>query len=211
MLVKRYLLLESGTNEYPSIHELPYETLEEAFEALHSEFKRLVECVFGKNHVIEYDQNGDAELVDDEGIRYSLVHDGGEDSPSFFVYDGKGTVCTGVLREITIHTNAIELARGYLEKEHSDLLEVAKEHFLRHVGVNFDAEDGSDEELDSDVANQLFIDTYGFSADEAVNDSSDFYLLEDMVDLFKKKRNGDEPESQVWDNVVRAVLMRYRG
>lgn len=204
-MIKRYLLLEADNNGFPYIHELPYETLEEAFDALHREFKRLVEHVFGKGHVIDYDQDGDAELIDDDGIRYSLVHDGGEDSPSFFVHDGKGTVYTGVLREITIHANATELERGYRQAEHKYLLEDAERHFLEHVGFDIEDDDGNNA-----IANQRFMDTYGFSVDEAINDSSDFYLLDDMVALFERKRDCNEPENEVWANVVDAVLMRCR-
>ncbi len=205
MIAKRYLLLEGETNGFPAIVELPYEKLSDAIEALEREFKRLVDGVFGKDHVIKYDQNGDAELIDDDGIRYSLVHDGGEDSPSFFVHDGKGTVYTGVLREITIHANATELERGYRQAEHKYLLEDAERHFLEYVGFDVDADE---EDGDNAAANQTFMDTYGFSIGEAINDSSESYLLDDMVELFERKRDCNLPENDVWENVVQAVLMR---
>ena len=205
MFVKRYLLLESDNNGFPYIYELPYETLEEAFDALHREFKRLVEQVFGKDHVIDYDQNGDAELIDDDGIRYSLVHDGGEDSPSFFVHDGKGTVYTGVLREITVCLNATERERAYREHERQYRLMDAERQLYTYLGYEEDAKD-SEEDADNSVILQQFEDRYGFSLSEAVNDSSDHYLLDSIVYEFDDLFDCNLPENDIWCAAVRNVL-----
>ena len=206
MFVKRYLLLEADNNSFPAIHELPYETLKEAFDALNSEFERLVKNVFGKDHVIEYDQKGDAELIDDDGIRYSLVLDGGEDSPSFFVHDGKGTVYTGVLREITVWLNATERERAYREHERQYRLMDAERQLYTYLGYEEDAEEDSEEDVENRAILQQFEDRYGFSLSEAVNDSSDHYLLDNIVYEFDDLFDCNLPENDIWCDAVRNVL-----
>lgn len=205
MFTKRYLLIEGNTTRSPFIQELPYETLEEAFDALRREFLRLVEYVIGKNHMIDFDQNGDVKPYESNGIRYSLTSGEG-DEPCFFVSNGKGAVYTGSLCEITVRLTADELERAYRERERKYRVMDAERQLYSFLGYEEDAEEGDEEYAENLIILQQFEDAHGFSLSEAVNDSSEHYLLDFLAERFLCSIDCNVPENELWRSVIQEAL-----
>lgn len=207
MFVKRYVVLLSDEDEFPSILELPHETLQSAWEALKAQFERTVHTCFGENHKIRY-VKGEAELVGDDG-EYELRKES-DNGPTFWVWDGDETTYKGVIREITIHCDQQEIERGYREQERRYLLEDAERHLYEKIGFVDDSEDEKALRAWNEVVYQRFHDDYGFSVEDAVCEGSEYFILDDMVALFERKRDCNLPENDVWEHVVSAVLGRIK-
>lgn len=212
MFIKRYLLIvDNSFNGYPSISELPIGSLNEAIEALRAEFERIVHLCFGADYKIAYtaaagEEKGQAIRVLDlnNGSAYSFAVDG-DDSPRFFV-SADDAMYRGVLREITVHLDATELERSYRERERQYHQQDAERHLYEFCGFDPDAEEGSEEEAENNAAAQRFADVYGFCIDEAVNDSSDHYLLNDIITEFEDNFDCNQSENDIWSDAVATVL-----
>lgn len=212
MFIKRYLLIvDDSFNGYPSISELPIGSLDEAIEALRAEFERIVHLCFGADYKIVYTaaagkENGQAiRVLDlDKGSAYSFALDA-DGGPSFFVC-ADGVLYRGVLRETTVQLNATELERSYRERERQYRREDAERHLYEFCGFDPDAEEGSEEEAENNAAAQRFADVYGFCIDEAANDSSNHYLLNDIITEFEDNFDCNQSENDIWSDAVATVL-----
>lgn len=203
MFVRRYLVLISDEDKYPSVLELPHETLESAWEALKAQFEKTVHTCFGETHNIKY-VNDEAEMVDDDG-EYEL-HKEGDDGPAFWVWDGDEMTYKGVIREISVPCTQQELERAYRERERSYLIEDAEHHLLSFLGYDMDAEEDSQEAAENETINQQFSDRYGYSISEAICEGSEYYCLDYLAYRFQDKMDCNLDDNSVWDNVVREFL-----
>lgn len=209
MNTKRYLVLVCD-GDTPEICDLPYNTLEEAKAGLKAEFERAVERAFNGGETPEYKEDGSCDCIDD-GVEYYLHDESEENGSCFYVWDGDEYECRGSIREISIFLSSAETERAFREQKRRYLLMDAEAHLYERLGYDPDAEEGSEEEADNERINQSFTDTYGFSISEAINDSSDFFQLGFMADLFEKKRDCNNADNIVWDYVVDACLASLRG
>lgn len=89
----------------------------------------------------------------------------------------------------------------YREQERNYLRSDAEAHLAEYFGIEpeYDAQQQPGEF-------QLFEDTMGFSFSEAINLGSDFYMLDELVDRYERKRDCTVPEYNTWQYLVASYV-----
>lgn len=206
MYIKRYLVILADYGNCGSILELPHASFEEAWDALTAEFLRTVSRVGGMPKTIHFDGEGNVVKAGKGENLYALEKEGKE-GPSFYVTDSRtGNTCTGVIREMTVHFTSTELELAFREREHQYLLMDAEDAFYKHVGYDPDAKEDSYKATVNNAVCQIFEDRYGFSLSEAINDSSEFFLLDRFTKRFEKHKDANLASNDVWPEAIREVL-----
>ena len=108
------------------------------------------------------------------------------------------------VKEVQIKLTPEEVYSIFRIKDHEYLLEDAKSQLYSFAGIVEGNEEAYPEE------NQIFTDKYGNSIDEMCNESSDYYILEDLVEQYSHYQDCEQAENDVWQTVIRLYLRDWR-
>lgn len=95
-----------------------------------------------------------------------------------------------------------EIEQVYRYQEHRYLLMDAEHHLAEYFCI----EDSYNEDMQPGEF-QEFEDVMGFSFGEAINASSEHYLLEDLVNDYELNRDCNDDENSTWESIIE----RYAG
>lgn len=117
--------------------------------------------------------------------------------------------------KMTISPNVLaltseELEQAYRLREHNYRLQDAERQFVEdYLGIHDRApEPGSYDAEEIRIISERFRDAYGFCWIEAIDPSSDHYLLEDFVEQFEEIFNCNVTENDLWQEAIWDVLAK---
>lgn len=104
-----------------------------------------------------------------------------------------------IKRNKTVYTLTVsELRNAYDEYQQLMRLQDAAKQLGDYFGIDYDCDDAESEP----GAYQFFEDTMGFSFDEAINNSSEHYVLDTLVRMYESKLEANVAENDTWQNVI---------
>lgn len=198
--INRFLYISGNDENSNLVIERPFNTFEEALALSKREFEASVKDMLGPDVEIEYDADGSAEISDD-CVSCSMY------KGDWCVSDDDHAVYGG------IHTLYVDLSDAEIEAVYRYQLrryriQDAEAQFFTYVGIDPYVEEGAEEYADNEVNGQLFADKFGFTWDEAINESSDHYLLDAFVDEYEHDQDCNCAENDMWQACIDTVLMR---
>lgn len=196
MKIQRFLYAETNLTTGEAFYSL-VNSREEAKTLLKDRFEQTFNKYFGDFQIPGlYRNGGSIEYGDDTTVEGCFFYDDEWEIRKHYGFNH--AIITSKIEPFETDLTYDELEASYRFQERRYLEEAAVENLYHFLGIN------PDFAKPDDLAklNSKLQETYGFSLEDALDKTSDKYVIDDLVDMFVVEDNSFTSEETTWQNVV---------